>query len=88
MKAKDGFALRTIVDEYILMPTGINIDKFDGTVVLNEVSAFLWERLQRPVTRDDLLTALLETYEVSREVAEKDLDDLLQTFAQLGLLEL
>lgn len=87
MKAKDGFALRAILDEYILMPTGTNIDKFDGTVVLNEVSAFLWENLQQPTTREALLSALLGTYEVSREVAEKDLDDLLKTFAQLGLLE-
>lgn len=88
MKAKDGFALRTIVDEYILMPTGTNIDKFDGTVVLNEVSAFLWEKLQRPTTQEELLRALLDEYEVSRERAEKDLEGLLQTFVQLGLLEL
>lgn len=88
MKAKDGFALRTIMDEYILMPTGTNIEKFDGTVVLNEVSAFLWEKLQQPTTREDMLCAMLEEYAVSREVAEKDLDALLEKFTQLGLLEL
>lgn len=87
MKAKDGFVLRTIVDEYMIMPTGANISQFDGTVVLNEVSAFLWEQLQKPVTREQLLSALLATYEVSREIAEKDLDMLLQRFAELGLLE-
>lgn len=69
------------------MPTGTNIGRFDGTVVLNEVSAFLWEKLQQPVTREELLCALLEEYEVSRDVAEKDMDALLRKFAELGLLD-
>lgn len=87
MKAKSGFVLRTIVDEYMLMPTGDNISRFDGTVVLNEVSAFVWNQLQQATTRDQLLTSLLDEYEVSREVAESDLDTLLQKFTELGLLE-
>ena len=41
------------------MPTGDNIAKFDGAVVLNEVSAFLFRQLNNPVSRDDLLAALL-----------------------------
>lgn len=87
MKAKEGFVLRTIVDEYMLLPTGTNIGRFDGTVVLNEVSAFLWQKLQEPVTRKTLLGALLEEYDVSRDMAERDLDGLLERFSQLGLLE-
>lgn len=87
MKAKEGFVLRTIVDEYMLMPTGTNITKFDGTVVLNEVSAFIWKELQQDTCRESLLTALLTEYEVSREVAQRDLDALLEKFTELGLLE-
>lgn len=88
MKAKEGFVLRTIVDEYMLMPTGANITRFDGTVVLNEVSAFLWNRLQQDTDRDALLAALLEEYDVPREVARQDLDALLLKFTDLGLIEL
>lgn len=87
MKARDGFVLRTIVDEYMIMPTGSNISRFDGTVVLNEVSAFIWEKLQQPVTREMLLETLLAEYDVTPAVAEKDLDALLQRLAEYGLLE-
>lgn len=88
MKAKDGFVMRTIVDEYMIMPTGANICQFDGTVVLNEVSAFLWEKLQRNVTREELLEDLLAEYDVPREIAQRDLETLLNRFAEYGLLEL
>lgn len=87
MKAKNGFVMRTILDEYMIMPTGTNIGVFDGTVVLNEVSAFLWEKLQQSTTREQLLAALLNEYEVPQEIAETDLDTVLEKFSQLGLLE-
>ena len=87
MKAKEGFVLRTIAGEKILMPTGDNIGKFKGTVLLNEVSAFIWEKMQNPVSRDDLLTAILDEFDVEESVAAADLDALLDQFVELDVIE-
>ena len=38
LKAKDGFVLRNVIDEYILMPVDDTILQFDGAVLLNEGS--------------------------------------------------
>ena len=35
VKVKDGFVLRNIADEYILMPVGDNIRNFNGTLLMN-----------------------------------------------------
>lgn len=87
MKAKPGFVLRNVMDEHLLMPTGDNIGAFKGAVLLNDVSAFLWEKLQSPVSRDDLLTAILQEYEVDESTAAADLDKLLHILNEYGLLE-
>ena len=87
IKAKEGFVLRNIVDEYILMPVGDNIAEFKGTILLNEVSALIWEKLQNPVSKEDLLQAVLDEFEVERSVAAADLDDLLTTLSEYGVLE-
>ena len=87
MKAKPGFILRNVVDEYILIPTGENIGKFNGTMILNEVSAFVWEKLQNPMSKEDLVQAVLDEYEVERAVASKDLDSLLETLRGYGVIE-
>ena len=87
MKAKDGFVLRDIVGEKILMPTGSNIGKFKGTVLLNDVSAFVWNKLQTPMSREDLLAAILDEFEVEESVAAADLDALLATFTEYGVIE-
>lgn len=87
MKIRDGFVLRNIVDEYIVMPTGDNIVKFSGSVVLNEVSAFIFKQLENPVTQEDLLTAMLDEFDVDEETARQDLDELLREFRELKLIE-
>lgn len=87
MKVKDGFVLRNVVDEFIVMPTGDNIAKFDGAVVLNEVSAFVFEQMKRPVSREDLLEAVLNEFEVDEATAKADLDALIEKLAEMGLIE-
>ena len=87
MKIKDGFVLRNVVDEFIVMPTGENIAKFDGAVVLNEVSAFVFEQMKRPVSREDLLIAVLNEFEVDEVTAKADLDALLDKLTEMGLIE-
>jgi len=87
MKIKEGFVLRNVVDEYIVMPTGDNIAKFDGAVVLNDVSAFVFEQLQHAVSREDLLCAILNEFEVDEATAAADLDALLAQFCEVGLLD-
>ena len=87
MKAKSGFVLRDVVGEKILMPVGENITKFNGAVLLNTVSAFVWEKMQEPVSREALLQAVLDKFEVDEETASRDLNGLLETFAEIGILE-
>ena len=87
MVAKEGFVLRNVVDEHILMPTGDNIGKFSGSVIMNEVSAFVWEKLQNPMSKEDLLKAVLEEFEVEKDVAEADLDALLEDFKEYGIIQ-
>ncbi len=87
LKIKDGFTLRHIVGEYMIMPTGDNVAEFDGSVALNDVSAFIYEKLQNPVSESELLMLILDEYDVERDVAQKDLKDVLDSFRKLGLLD-
>ena len=87
MKIRDGFVLRNVVDEFIVMPTGENIAKFEGAVVMNAVSAFVFQQLENGISRDDLLTAIVNEFDVDEAVAAADLDELLVQFGKMGLLE-
>ena len=87
MNIKPGFTLRRVVGENMVMPTGKNIKDFGGTVVLNEVSAFIYEQLKQPISREDLLAQILAEYDVDEATASADLDALLDQFRQMDMLE-
>ena len=82
-----GFVLRNVADEYIVMPTGGNIAKFDGAVVLNDVSAFIFEKLLNPTSKEDIVTALVDEYDVDAQTAAKDVDALVCEFEKMGIIE-
>ena len=77
----------TGVDAIAQNTCGENIAKFEGAVVLNEVSAMLYKLLEKSASREDLLTDMLNQYDVDEETASTDLDEILETFEQIGLLE-
>lgn len=87
MRIKEGFVLRDVMDEYIVMPAGAQMKEFEGVVVLNEPSAFLWKKMQSDVTRQELVEALLEEYDIDGAVAEKDTEELLKKLDMYGVLE-
>lgn len=87
MRACADFILRCIAGESILMPVGDRIGTFRGTVLMNELSAFVWEQLQTPVSRGELLTRILDRYETDEKTAAADLDVLLAELKQMGIVE-
>lgn len=88
MKAKEGFVLRIIADEYILMPVGDNITKFKGSVLLNEVSAFVWKKMREETSKEEILTAVTNEFEVERELAARDIDALLIQLTEYGVIDI
>ena len=87
MKARDGFILRNIAGEYVLMPTGDNIKTFRGTVLMNELSVFLWNQLQTAASFEELLARVLDQYEIDEQTAAADLDRLTKDMIGMGILE-
>lgn len=81
---KQGYIVREIAGEFIAVP----VDSSCGTniVVLNPVSKFLWELMKTEKTFDELLDAMLNNYDVSKEEAETDLNDFLKQLTESGLL--
>lgn len=55
---------------------------------LNPVGAFIWGLIQEPKNVADIRDAILEEYDVSREVCETDLMELLTELSDKGLVEI
>ncbi len=87
MKIKKELVKRDIAGDILLVPVGKTVYESNGLFILNEVGAFLWDRLETADTEEDLLTALLEEYEITEVIARKDVQEFLGKLRQLDILE-
>ena len=87
MKLKGKFILREIIGEVVAIPVGDALLAFNGMICINPVGAVIWQGLQAEKTRDEILEAIVEHFEVSREEAAGDLDDFLLRLKENNLLE-
>lgn len=85
MKLKDGFVLRTVAGETVVLPTG-GVTDFDMMITLNETGRFLWERLEKDTQKDELVKALLTEYDVTEELAARSVDTFIARLKELDFL--
>ena len=88
MKIKEGFELREMCGEYIIIGTGIaNID-FSKVISLNESAAYLWRAIEgKDFTEHSLAKLLTEQYDVDDETAVSDASALAKQWINVGIVE-
>ena len=87
MKIKSGFLLREIADTYIVVPIAERVIEFKGMMVLNDVSASVWSFLSDHKSYEEILTHILDTFEIDRQTAVSDLNNLIEQMEASGVLE-
>ncbi|MBR1668025.1 MAG: PqqD family protein [Bacteroidaceae bacterium] len=88
MKIKNGFELRDVCGENIIIAHGVENIDFTKVITLNESAAYLWKKVEgRDFTESELVDALLDEYEVERPQAEADVKALVASWQNAGLVE-
>lgn len=85
MKLKDGFILRTVAGETVVLPAA-GVTNFDMMITLNDTGKFLWERLAVGAEEADLVKALLAEYDVTEEVAANSVAAFVARLKELDFL--
>ena len=86
LKLDKEYVLRQIGDDYVIVPVGKAALDFNGMITVNETGAFLWEQLVKGTSKEGLLQTLIETYEVTQEEAERDIDEFLDVLYKNNIL--
>ena len=87
MRIIEGFRLRKLGKEHIVVGEGLAQVNFNKMVSLNGTAAYLWESVEgRDFTVADLTALLLDRYEVGAEVAERDAAALARAWVEAGIV--
>ena len=89
MKQKEGFVLRTVCGEHVIVGEGLGTIDFGKLISLNETAAWLWKKAAEmgDFDIDTLTTALCEEYEVEADQARQDVSKMVGQWQELGIVE-
>ncbi len=59
-------------NEYVLVPITNNIADMNSVYTLNETGAFIWEHIDGKRTVEEIITELMNEYEIDKQNAESD----------------
>ena len=87
MKIKEGFVLRRVLDEAVVVTVGEASKTFHGIVKLNDSAADIWEWISRGLSKDEIAQELAKKYELSDAKAIADVDAMIKQMSEAGLIE-
>ena len=68
MKIKEGFLLRQVAGQTVVLPCGDDMD-LNMMITLNDTGAFLWQLLQEETDEAAMVKALCAEYDVDAQTA-------------------
>ena len=87
MIRKPGFQVVKVDKDYMAVPVGKRAASFDGVVKLSESGAFLLKALETEKTPGELTDMLVAEYDVDPERAAADVEKVVSTFIEYGIVE-
>lgn len=88
MRIKEGFVLRNIVGESVVIGEGLAQINFNKMVCLNSSAAYLWKEVEgKEFSKEDLASLLVKEYEIDEELAAKDAATIAQKWIEAGVVE-
>lgn len=88
MKLIDGFRLRPLGKEFIVVGEGPSQVDFNKMIALNQSAAYLWSEVSgKEFTVKDLADLLVKEYEINEELALHDSEVIAQKWIEAGIAE-
>ena len=87
MKIKNGFVVRPVAGQHMVVALGEASKSFNGIIKLNESARIIWDMLALGTERDAIVARLVEEYDAPRAILEADCDKFIQSLQENNILE-
>lgn len=86
MKTNPEFIARDIAGELVLVPVGTAAKNCKGLVTCNEVGAFIWKKLEKEASMEELVSAILDEFNVDENTAKNDAEEFIEKLKKINAI--
>lgn len=87
MKIKEGYILKDVAGNKIVISTGSEGMSFNGVMTFNQVGAEIFELLDGTNTPEEIIDKIAEEYNAPKETVTRDFNNLVDKMRKYDLVE-
>lgn len=87
MKIKEGFVMREVAGQAVVIAVGEASKTFHGMINLNGTGQRIWKGVEQGKTEEEIAKNITEDYEVDYEKALHDVKMMIAKMSEAGVLE-
>ena len=87
MKIKEGFVLREVANQAIVIAVGKASESFKGMIKMNQTSKDIWNYIQNGLDVEDIVLEMKKKYDVDETVIRKDVLYIINVLRENNILE-
>ena len=86
MKKTEGYRIRKLEDEYVVLPFGKRTEEVNEVISLSETAGFMYLYAEEADSAEELAELVSKAYEVEKSVVYEDVVSVVRTLREKGLL--
>ena len=87
MKIKEGFVIREIAGQSVVIALGAAAKSYNGMIKLNDTAKLIWQGLEKGQDKQTIVDLILDEYEADRDLVEKDYDTFINALKGANIIE-
>lgn len=87
MRIKDGFVLRDVAGQAVVIAVGEASKNFHGMINLNSTGKAIWQGIEKGLSEDEIVDKLVEKYDVDIATVKSDVKRMIQKMQEAGVLK-
>ena len=86
MKIKDGFVVRDIMGQCVVVATGEASESFSGMIKLNDTGKVIWEGVASGKSEDEIVDFIVSKYDVEKDRAKTSVKKFIDEMKDRGFI--
>ena len=86
MKLKYDFVTNNVAGKTVAVAVGKGLSEFGGFIKLNDTGAFIFELLKKEITKEEIVKAICQEYDVTEETAQRSAEEFLEYLSSHGVI--
>lgn len=87
MKIKEGFVMREVAGQNVVIAVGEASRQFHGMIYLNDTGKCIWTGVQEGLDEAAIANKIVQSYDVDVEKVSQDVHEMVQQMLDAGVIE-